>query len=82
MTLYEVFFSRKYCQRPNSIVTIAKQQEINTNCILDKTTDTSCEQDLIVFTLANVFHIYLENEVDDKTHVTDRKNESKINIKC
>ena len=35
--IYKIFFGRKYRQRPNSIVTIAEQQEINTNLISDET---------------------------------------------
>lgn len=77
MTLYKVFFGRKYCQRSNSIATIAEQQKINTNPISDNTINTSCEQNLIDPTLADILRIYLEYEVD---HVTDGENEGKIDI--
>lgn len=80
MTPYEVFFGRKYRQRPNSLVTVHEQQEINTHLFSDETIDTSCERNAFDLTLADVLRIHLEYEVDDETHETDSEREGEIDI--
>lgn len=39
MTLYKVFFGRKYCQRFNSFVSVLEQQEVNVELLFDKMID-------------------------------------------
>ena len=42
MSPYEVFFGRKYHQRPNSMATVRKQQQLNTNLVSDGIIDIFC----------------------------------------
>ena len=78
MSPYEVFFGRKYRQRPNSIAIIHEQQQLNIDSIFDEIIDTSCEQNSINPTLADVFQIHLEYELDDDTDQTDEEDKDGI----
>ena len=79
MSPQEVFFGRKYWQRPNSLATIRKQQEIITNVISNHTIDTRCKQPILNPTLADILYTHLEYKVDDETHMTEGENEEGMN---
>ena len=78
MSPYEILFGRKYCHCPNSIAIIHEQQQLNIDSISDEIIDTSCEQNSINPTLADVLQIYLEYELDNNIDQIDEEDKNRI----